>query len=396
MGGVHIIAFVLTTTLALQSGILSVNADCPKLPSMPLAQPNYYWCTTQAQAVNHACIFVCPTGYSLEDDPNRNFFKFVCQANGTWSGKLHRCVDRTAPWLLCPDITVTPRKGSPSEMVSWDIDVGDNSVSAEPNATITLHSSPESPQNFTIGRHDIQVTATDKAGNKASCNFEVMVRDVEPPTCSFCPGDIVKEGKGAKIRVLWDRPVCTDNSRLPPIITCNRPSGDFFGVPGTYKIQFTVEDFAYPKGNIYLGCSFTITLKRARCPMYPPPMNGALVCMNREDGSQGFCQVACESGTDFVFHPPLLYVCDDSGHWFAHSPFPQSNVQVPWPNCASGAGPSLVSGFSEFFFDGNQTHSKLVSELKDNFLKFVRGPFVPQWYCQKMSGCRRDKVQAYV
>lgn len=61
-------------------------------------------------------------------------------------------------------------------MVSWDIDVGDNSVSAEPNATITLHSSPESPQNFTIGRHDIQVTATDKAGNKASCNFEVMVR----------------------------------------------------------------------------------------------------------------------------------------------------------------------------------------------------------------------------
>ena len=75
-----------------------VNADCPKLPSMPLAQPNYYWCTTQAQAVNHACIFVCPTGYSLEDDPNRNFFKFVCQANGTWSGKLHRCVGKLAQY----------------------------------------------------------------------------------------------------------------------------------------------------------------------------------------------------------------------------------------------------------------------------------------------------------
>ena len=87
------------------------------------------------------------------------------------------------------------------------------------------------------------------------------IPDVEPPTCSFCPGDIVKEGKSAAVRVLWDRPVCTDNSRLPPIINSNRQSGDLYGVPGTYKIQYIVEDFAYPKGNIYTGCSFTITLK---------------------------------------------------------------------------------------------------------------------------------------
>ena len=69
--------------------------------------------------------------------------------------------------------------------------------------------------------------------------------------------------------------------------------------------------------------------------MYPPPKNGALVCMNREDGSAVFCQVACESGTDFVFHPPLIYACSDSGHWFAYSPFPQSNLKAPWPDCAS-------------------------------------------------------------
>ena len=61
-------------------------------------------------------------------------------------------------------------------MVSWEIDVDDNSISVDPNATITLHSSPESPQNFTIGRHDVEVTATDKAGNKASCKFKVTVR----------------------------------------------------------------------------------------------------------------------------------------------------------------------------------------------------------------------------
>jgi len=69
--------------------------------------------------------------------------------------------------------------------------------------------------------------------------------------------------------------------------------------------------------------------------MYPPPKNGALVCMNREDGSQAFCQVACESGSDFVFHPPLIYACDSSGHWVAYSHFPQSNLKAPWPDCAS-------------------------------------------------------------
>ena len=58
--------------------------------------------------------------------------------------------------------------------------------------------------------------------------------------------------------------------------------------------------------------------------------------------------------------------------------------------------PSVVSGFAEFFFDGNQTHPKVVSELKDNFLKFVRGPLIPPWYCQSLSDCRSDRVQAYV
>jgi len=320
----------------------------------------------------------------------------VCQANGTWSGKRYKCVDTTAPRLRCPDISVTVKKGSPSEMVSWEIHVEDNSIQVEPNATVTLHSSPESPQNLTIGRHDIDVTATDNAGNIATCKFRVIVRDLEPPTCSFCPGDIEKEGKSAEIRVLWEKPVCTDNSHLPPKISSNRQSGDYFGVPGTYKIQYIVEDHAYPKGNIYTECSFTITLTRARCPMYPPPKNGALVCINREDGSQVFCQVACTSGFDFVFHPALLYVCDDSGHWFTYSHFPQSNLTVPWPNCASDAGPSVVSEFAEFFFDGNQTHSKVVSELKDNFLKFVRGPDIPPWYCETISDCQRAKVHVYV
>ncbi|KAL9973308.1 hypothetical protein ACROYT_G019744 [Oculina patagonica] len=384
--------------LALQSDIYAVSAGCPKLPPIPLTYPVYKWCITGPQVVNRTCTFVCVRGYSLETDPNRVFFRFVCQANGTWSGKVHKCVDARAPNLRCPDdITVTARKGSPSEMVSWKIDVDDNSIAVEPNAKVTLQSSHASPHNFTIGRHLVAVTATDKAGNKARCMFWVYIKDLEPPTCSFCPGDIVREGKSSLVRVSWDVPVCSDNSHLPPKIVPSRRNGEHYRVPGTYKIQYTVEDFAFPKPNIYTGCSFNIILKRPRCPMYPPPKNGALVCLNRDDGSSAFCQVVCQHGTDFVAPPAYLYICDDTGTWRTHYLFP--NLQLPWPDCASGAGPSVVNnpGLSKyFFFNGNQAHSQVVSELKQKFLDFAKSPSIPPFYCMFNSDCKPEKVHVYV
>ena len=97
----------------------------------------------------------------------------------------------------------------------------------------------------------------------------VSFSDVELPTCSFCPGDIVKEGKSAFVRVPWDRPVCSDNSHWPPQIEANRANGDHFRVPGTYKIQYTVKDHAFPRPNIYTGCSFNIILKsKYDCILY--------------------------------------------------------------------------------------------------------------------------------
>ena len=33
--------------------------------------------------------------------------------------------------------------------------------------------------------------------------------------------------------------------------------------------------------------------------------------------------------------------------------------------------------FTEFFFNGNQIHSELVSELKRNFMRLVTGMYVP-------------------
>lgn len=84
-----------------------MSADCPKLPSISLACPIYRGCTTETQEVNRTCIFACVSGYSLENEPiNRVSFQFVCQANGTWSGKIRKCVGKLPSFPL----SATPHK----------------------------------------------------------------------------------------------------------------------------------------------------------------------------------------------------------------------------------------------------------------------------------------------
>ena len=61
-----------------------------------------------------------------------------------------------------------------------------------------------------------------------------------------------------ELRVNWQRPICSDNSGIPPYVTASRQSGDLFSVPGEYEVQYHVKD---ESDNTYQGCSFRITLK---------------------------------------------------------------------------------------------------------------------------------------
>jgi len=58
--------------------------------------------------------------------------------------------------------------------------------------------------------------------------------------------------------VNWERPICSDNSGRWPLVVANRQSGALFDVPGSYHIQYTLNDMA---DNVYRNCSFRITLK---------------------------------------------------------------------------------------------------------------------------------------
>ena len=73
-----------------------------------------------------------------------------------------------------------------------------------------------------------------------------------------------------------------------------------------------------------------------QCPIYEPPENGALACNTIVQDT--YCQVQCQSGTDFVFNPPLYYFCEN-GEWQFYAPLQDADkgeysTDLPWPDCA--------------------------------------------------------------
>jgi len=79
--------------------------------------------------------------------------------------------------LKCPhDLTTRTSKGKATGNVLWSVEVTDNSVSMEPNAKVTLSSSHVPSQELPIGSHDVNVKATDNAGNFRTCTFGIEVR----------------------------------------------------------------------------------------------------------------------------------------------------------------------------------------------------------------------------
>jgi len=83
--------------------------------------------------------------------------------------------------------------------------------------------------------------------------------DTEAPVCGFCPPDqVTTNATGSEIRVLWDPPVCTDNSGVPPRLFSRRQSGSHFPVPSITEVLYEISD---KNGNVNLDCSFRITIE---------------------------------------------------------------------------------------------------------------------------------------
>jgi hypothetical protein len=87
--------------------------------------------------------------------------------------------DNFAPTITCPaDITVDAAPGADSAVVNYDDPtVSDNA----PGVTFALTGGLASGSAFPVGTTAVSFTATDAAGNTASCSFDVTVNETEFP-----------------------------------------------------------------------------------------------------------------------------------------------------------------------------------------------------------------------
>ena len=76
---------------------------------------------------------------------------------------------------------------------------------------------------------------------------------------TYCPSDItIDDPTTNEIRITWQMATATDNSGVAPVVYSEEQSGQYFDVPGSYKVLYTATD---ESGNT-TTCSFLITLKR--------------------------------------------------------------------------------------------------------------------------------------
>ncbi|XP_071945866.1 uncharacterized protein [Antedon mediterranea] len=145
--------------------------------------------------------------------------------------------------------------------ITWDMLVAiDNSL-----VTPTIASSHNPNDEFYIGTVTVTATATDGAGNEATCTFDVLVIDDEVPSIMNCPADVtqmVDMGTNAS-NVNWTEPTATDNSYEEPMMTSSHSPNDVF------EFGMATVEYNFTDGSGNLGqCIFTVTISDDEPPEF--------------------------------------------------------------------------------------------------------------------------------
>jgi hypothetical protein len=159
--------------------------------------------------------------------------------------------DKEAPVIACPqNIRVPSDFGKSTAVVDFTVSATDNC------GTPTVVSDPLSGTAFPMGTNTVTSTATDASGNKSTCTFLVIVRDIEPPKIT-CP---ISELVVSNTPGLCSAPVnyavgATDNMHMGGVV-CQPPTGAVFPV-GTNKVTCVATD----EGGNTNACSFMVIVR---------------------------------------------------------------------------------------------------------------------------------------
>ncbi|HEY0655634.1 MAG TPA: HYR domain-containing protein [Chryseosolibacter sp.] len=168
--------------------------------------------------------------------------------------------------VIVNDVSLPVISGCPTDVtVVADASCNATATWIEPtftdNCTATMVSSHSPGQTFSLGQTIVTYTATDAAGNKATCSFKVIVTDNSVPVIQNCSADIsvVMDVGACSKAVSWTAPIATDNCTVT--LTSNISPGHMF-TEGTTEVVYTAMDGS---GNTST-CSFNVTVSDVTAP----------------------------------------------------------------------------------------------------------------------------------
>ncbi|XP_064481549.1 sushi, von Willebrand factor type A, EGF and pentraxin domain-containing protein 1-like [Ornithodoros turicata] len=313
---------------------------------------------------------------------------YVCDHSGSWKlpgdPQPPQCIDVTPPTIICPkDITLSAEQHRKTAKLSWQgPQIRDNSKAHIIPTQEPAY--PTSPATLEIGTHLFVYRAVDPANLTSTCTMQIEILDSQSPQVTYCPSAIQVNTTDLQVSVRWKEPEFIDNSGGNINVTQSHRSGQVFNY-GTHQITYRATD---PSNNVAY-CRFNVHVWGSRCPYYPPPRNGALVCEEFMYGD--LCQVLCNDRYYFVSDPADEYICDNTLKWSTEP----EGMPVPWPDCSVTSPPHLRKRFEAHYFTGDcrdpQVQDTIRNIFKNNFENFKSKAQL----CGKEIDCKLTSIAVY-
>ncbi|XP_071484069.1 uncharacterized protein [Diadema antillarum] len=329
------------------------------------------------------CALYCHVGLTLIDDEA----VLMCREDGRWTRTLDalsaaRCEDKTKPQVTyCPLTLIADRTEA------WGVEVTFREPTAidtggQPLQVITRPHGLTSPYNFTEDTH-CSYTFVDQAGNNATCEFNVAVKDELSPILLSCPSNMSLMSDTQTTCVTWEQPVFHEITGDDLDITCNYDNGEGCFHFGNHQITCSATNLDNGKTAV---CSFRIEIEPHPCPSLDAPANGAIAC----DGWLGgvFCNTFCNDRYDVPYVRGLTattqYVCTHSGVWQPHSTV---------LDCTESRNVRRLQLPLEFYFEGSCIDYDTSKLIQEAFLQNVRSSLLAKDVCSAEHDCLVENVR---
>ena len=166
-------------------------------------------------------------------------------------------IDNTSPVINSyPSIVTVPANASCQAVATWPLPISSDNCSA-----VLLTSDHNPGETFPLGTTAVTYTATDIAGNKTTCSFNVVVNDTSGPVFSCPTVDLTVMTTACEANVNWTPPMAVDCSSFT-MVGSHQP-GDSFPV-GRTEITYMATD---TYGN-YSTCLLYIVVKDNTPPAF--------------------------------------------------------------------------------------------------------------------------------